>query len=204
MSEARDHDTEHHADYFKFMIGQLNEAIRYSDGKHTLGLTLIVSFLIASNEFVFSKIDRNLPEVRFILNLNVASALASVAFGYLGIFPKFIATWSIRRKARAKPNIFYFQEIHRAGVEGLRQALEEAFPGSKLSKAYQEHCLTDVYALSEIVVRKFFLFRLFLYALFFFLTSLAWLFLTTVFTLYSLHGDADGAAGLAVAAFLHH
>jgi hypothetical protein len=53
-------------------------------------------------------------------------------------------------------------------------------------------------------VEGFFLFRLFLYALFFFLTSLAWLFLTTVFTLYSLHGDADGAAGLAVAAFLHH
>jgi hypothetical protein len=53
-------------------------------------------------------------------------------------------------------------------------------------------------------VEGFFLFRLFLYALFFFLTSLAWLFLTTVFTLYSLRADADGAAGLAVAAFLHH
>jgi hypothetical protein len=181
-----DHHTDHHMEYFRFMIGQLNEMIRYSDGKHTLGLTLIVSFLIASNEFVFSKIDRSVDEVRFILNLNVASALAAVAFGYLGIFPKFISPLVRSAKAVAKPNIFYFQEINREGIAGLREALREAFPNSRLSALFQEHGIAEVYALSQIVVRKFTLFKLFLYALFFFLTSLAWLFLSTVFTLYPL------------------
>jgi hypothetical protein len=184
MSEGWDHDTDHHMEYFRFMIAQLNEAIRYSDGKHTLGLTLIVSFLIASNEFVFSKIDRSVGEVRFILDLNVASALIAVAFGYLGIFPKFISPPPGSRKALTQPNIFYFQEIHGCGIEGLRVALSQSFPNSRLSAAFQENALAEVYALSQIVVRKFMLFKLFLYALFFFLTSLAWLFLTTVFTLY--------------------
>lgn len=184
MTEDRERDTDHHMEYFRFMIGQLNETIRYSDGKHTLGLTLIVSFLIASNEFVFGQVDRSVDEVRFILNLNVGSALAAVAFGYLGIFPKFISPLVRSAKAAARPNIFYFQEINRHGVEGLREALREAFPNSRLSAFFQENGIAEVYALSQIVVRKFFFFKLFLYALFFFLTSLAWLFLSTVFTLY--------------------
>jgi len=184
MSEGPTRDTDHHMEYFRFMIAQLNETIRYSDGKHTLGLTLIVSFLIASNEFVFSKIDRNIDEVRFILDLNVASALLAVAFGYLGIFPKFISPLSASAKPQGVPNIFYFQDIHKSGVDGLRKALAQAFPNSSLSPTFQDNAIAEVYALSQIVVRKFLLFKLFLYALFFFLVSLAWLFLSTVFTLY--------------------
>ena len=176
-------DKFYHLEYFHFMINQLNDTIRYSDSKHTLGMTLVVSILFASNEFIFSKLDVSVYEVRLILNINVASALLAIGFGYMGIFPKFVAPSFTRRRRSGKPNIFYFREIDRYHVDGLRQAIDEAFPNSELSRRYRDDAVNEIHALSRVASQKFAMLRLFLYALFFFLVTLGWLFVSTLLDL---------------------
>lgn len=162
------------------MINTLNDTIRYSDSKHTLGMTLVVSILFASSEFIFSKLDTSIYEVRMILNLNVASALIAIGFGYLGVFPKFVPPAFYRRRARDKLNIFYFKDINRTSVESLRQAVDAAFPTSALSERYRDDAVKEIHALSQVVMHKLTMFRLFAYGLFLFLVTLGWLFVSTL------------------------
>lgn len=183
MSGNDSSDKYHHVEYFHFMFNHLNELIRYSDSKHTLGMTLVVSILFAANEFIFAKIDRSVYEVRLILDVNVASALLAIAFGYMGIFPKFISPKFSNKRVVERPNIFYFKEISRCDLDALRAAIDETFPNSGLNQRYRDNAVAEIYALSKIVVRKFDIFKLFLYALFFFLVTLGWLFLSSVLEL---------------------
>lgn len=174
--------------YVHFMVAQLNDTIRYSDSKHTLGMTLVVSLLLASNEFLFARLDTAVYEVQLMLNINVASALLAIAFGYLGIFPKFISpSFSWRKRNQRLPNIFYFKEINECDINRLREAIQAAFPKAALSERYKDDAVAEIYALSKIVSRKFTTFRLFLYALFFFLVTLGWLFVTTLLDLSTRH-----------------
>ncbi len=169
-----------HMEYFNFMISELNNMIRYSDSKHTLGMTLVVSIMVASTQFLLPKLDSSVYEVRLVLNLHIASALLAVAFGYVGIFPQFISpSPSARRKSGKAPNIFYFKEISASDIETLRETVDTAFPHSTLSENYRQHASIELYALSRVVAGKFLTFRLFLYALFILLVTLGWLLLTT-------------------------
>jgi len=191
-SEALDPDRNEkfqHMEYFNFMIGQLNDTIRYSDSKHTVGMTLVVSILVASTQFIAPKLDTDIYIVRIMLNVNVASALLAVAFGYVGVFPKFISPHMAETRRSSKtPNIFYFKEISASDTRTLRDTIDAAFPNSTLSDSYRNQASVELYALSCIAMRKFTTFRYFLYALFFFLVTLGWLFATTFIDLSGSRG----------------
>lgn len=188
MKEVEDHDTHLSFQYISHIVSELHNMIRYSDSKHTLGMTLVVSFLFAASEFIVPKLDKSVFEVRLILNLNIASALIAVGFGYLGIYPVFISPPRLRATPKGTPNLFYFLDIRACGPAGLRQALDQAFPHSRLSDTLKEQSVAEIYALSVIAARKFLMFKFFLYALFLFLVSLGWLFLSTAFSLTSVLG----------------
>lgn len=186
MENGGDEDKSGQLAYFHFMIGQLNQAIQYSDSKHTLGMTLVVSILFASKEFLFNRLDLAVYEVSLMLDVNVGSALAAIALGYVGIFPKFISPSFPERKSKRKgrpPNLFFFKEISESGLTALKESVSAAFPHSKLSPRYQEDSIIEIYALSQIAMRKYTTFRLFLYALFVFLVTLSWLYVTTLIDL---------------------
>jgi hypothetical protein len=176
-------------EYFTFLIGELNDTIRYSDSKHTVGMSLVVSILLASHQLLFARLDMNVYLVRLMLDIHVGAGLFAMAFGYMGIFPKFISpSFSWKKRSKAKPNLFFFKEISQSDINVLRATVEEAFPDSSLSKSYREHAVIEVYALSQIAMRKFTTFRLFLYALFFYLVTMGWLFLTSLLDLSASRG----------------
>jgi hypothetical protein len=173
-------DRFHHIEYIHFMIGQLNETIKYSDSKHAVGLTLVVSLLLTGNEFIFRKVDRTQDLVLFLLNFNVSTAFIAVLFGFLGIFPKFIAPLFLKEKSIKDPNIFYFRDINASDTLSLQRTLDKTFPHSNLSEAYRRSGIMEIHALSSIAMRKMKMFEYFMYALSGFLVSLLWLFSTTI------------------------
>jgi hypothetical protein len=177
------------AEYFHFMINQLNETIRYSDAKHTLGLTLVVSFLLMSNEFVFKEVNQSSGIIDVMVDINILSGLAAMLFGYVGIFPHFVSPSFLARMRRPKPaglrrvSIFYFKEINRIDAKTFCNLVDKAFPNCDLSDYYKTSAVEEIQALSAIIVRKFMTFRLLLYALFVYFATLSWLFLSTVLVL---------------------
>ncbi len=163
------------------MIGQLNETIKYSNSKHAVGMTLVVSLLLAANEFVFKKVDTSHAILAYLVEFNISTAFLAVFFGFFGIFPKFVAPFLLKERSLRNPNIFYFREINSSGTLLLERTINSTFPKSNLSEAYRRSGIMEIHALSSIAMRKMKMFEFFMYALSGFLASLLWLFTTTVF-----------------------
>ncbi|MGO9485952.1 MAG: hypothetical protein ACLPX9_15420 [Rhodomicrobium sp.] len=160
-----DNDQNHHIQYIHFMIGQLQETVKYADAKHAVGMTFVTSLMFASNEFLFKKIDQTASFGKHLVQLALIFAFLALACGFFGIFPRFIAPYLSRRRWNRDPNVFYFKDIAETDTKTLKNTIEKTFPKSGLSPSYQLSGIMEIQALSSIAVRKMRMFELFMYFL---------------------------------------
>lgn len=177
MSPEASDDKYHHIEYLHFMIDQLQGMIRYIDSKHAVGMTLVATILVASKEFIFTKVPTAGGNVEIVYQVAVFAAICSIFFGFMGIFPRLVPPFAVRSKHRGAPNILYFQEIYGSDIDTVRKVIDETFPNSGLSLAYRESALQEIYALSQIVMIKLRMFELFMFTLLVYLAATIWLLL---------------------------
>ncbi len=173
---GEDNDQNHHIQYIHFMIGQLQETVKYADAKHAVGMTFVTSLLFASNEFLFKKIDQTTAAGKHLVQLTLIFAFLSLACGFFGIFPRFIAPYFSRKRINKDPNVFYFKEIAETDTKAFKSTIEKTFPKSGLSPSYQLSGIMEIQALSSIAMRKMRMFEFFMYFLSCYLISISILF----------------------------
>jgi hypothetical protein len=160
-----DNDQNHHIQYIHFMIGQLQDIIKYADTKHALGMSFVMSILFASNEFIFKKVGHSSVIDKELIKLSLIFAFFAIGAGFFGIFPRFVTPYLVSKRSSSSLNIFYFAEIATVDAKFLEKTISKTFPNSTLNPAYQESGILEIQALSLVVTAKMRLFKWFMYSL---------------------------------------